>query len=469
MMLQSRFLGVFLRIVEGGVNAFSVALLAVSVLLVCFSLSLDCNVAELGGTVTEAVMLILALLLLYIAEGFQVGLLGVRHMTAESFTAAPKAFAIKQLVFPENETDFLSQLFLGQSFLVVLASFLIAQITTFPYFPSVSGCPPWVLDVFVRSGLPGVIMTVNLAQLLPSTQAQRDPRRWLNTTPCVYSAVRLSLLLARSGLLHCTYALCTVWEVFMFRLQSCRGYSPMADVADVEASTDSNGEDVKSCAGETDGSSLYRPMVVASTLIWGACAAFLCYNIAQGRSLLSSLQPSLIFVLVVCTWILVFYCEGLKVAVVGTSSLTRAEYLQQEFPLSIYNTLHGVRKEQENDGDSSLSSVADKEDVSRFLLGRQMIVVPCGFLLSNIFHFSGYGNGLVGFLLVGLGLPAMLATMQLAQLAPQVLAGRDPRAFLSLPLASLLVRFALCVEKLGLTRSAFLLSHALSPNTTTPE
>jgi len=96
-------------------------------------------------------------------------------------------------------------------------------------------------------------------------------------------------------------------------------------------------------------------------------------------------------------------------------------------------------------------------------------VVPCGFLLSNIFHFSGYGNGLVGFLLVGLGLPAMLATMQLAQLAPQVLAGRDARAFLSLPLASLLVRLALCVEKLGLTRSAFLLSHALSPNTTTPE
>ena len=388
-------------------------------------------------------------------------------MTADDMSAAPKALAIKHLIFPENsETDNLSQLFLGQSFLVVLASFLIAQITTFSTFPSVSGCPSWIIDVFVRSGLPGVIMTVNLAQLLPSTQAQRDPRPWLNTTPCVYSAVRLSVLLSRSGLLHCTYAICAALEVLVFRTQSCRGYFPMTDVvdvSDVEASSTSNSngqEDAKGCAG--DGSCLYRPMVGVSSLIWGACVAFLCYNIAQGRSLLSSLQPALIFFLVLATWIVVFYCEGLKVAIVGSSALTRTQYLAQNLPAAVYNALHGQKEQESEEGASS--SIADKEDVSKFLLGRQMVVVPCGFLLSNLFHFSGYGNGVLGFLLVGLGLPGMLATMQLAQLAPQVLAGRNDRAFLGLPLAAMLVRVALCIEKLGLTRSAFLLSRALSPS-----
>ena len=435
------------RTVDAVANVFSGCLLLFSVAFVAYGVSLDCNVAELGGAIPEAVLLLLALLLLYVAEGFQVGLLGVRHMTAENMAATPKALAIKHLIFPENvETNYLSHLFLGQSFLIVLASFLIAKMTTFSTFPSVSGCPSWVVHVFVRSGLPGVIMTVNLAQLLPSTQAQRNPSLWLNSTYGVYSAVRLSILLSQSGLLHCTYAICAVLEVLVFRTQSCRGYFPMTDVED---NSSSNGEEgAKGCAG--DGSCLYRLMVGASSLIWGASVVFLCYNIAQGRSLLSSLlQPVLIIFLVLATWLVVFYCEGLKVAIVGSSALTRSQYLAQDLPAAVYNALH--------------SRIDDKEDVAKFLLGRQMIVVPCGFLLSNLFHFSGYGNGVLGFLLVGLGLPGMLATMQLAQLAPQVLAGRNDRAFLGLPLAALLVRFALCIEKLGLTRSAFLLSRALSP------
>lgn len=170
------------HVMDVAANLFSVFLLLFSVVFVGLALSLDCNVAELGGTIPESVLLLLALLLLYVAEGFQVGLLGVRHMTADDMSAAPKALAIKHLIFPENsETDNLSQLFLGQSFLVVLASFLIAQITTFSTFPSVSGCPSWIIDVFVRSGLPGVIMTVNLAQLLPSTQAQRTGQQRVYT------------------------------------------------------------------------------------------------------------------------------------------------------------------------------------------------------------------------------------------------------------------------------------------------
>ena len=55
----------------------------------------------------------------------------------------------------------------------------------------------------------------------------------------------------------------------------------------------------------------------------------------------------------------------------------------------------------------------------------------------------------LSFLLVGLGLPGMLVMMQLAQLAPQVLASRHTKQFFNIPFAALLVGLALLIELFG--------------------
>jgi hypothetical protein len=93
-----------------------------------------------------------------------------------------------------------------------------------------------------------------------------------------------------------------------------------------------------------------------------------------------------------------------------------------------------------------------------------MLVVPAGFAIFQLTCFNtSYGelHNFAYYLLVGLGLPAMLVTMQLVQLAPQVLANRHPKALLNLPGSWALVGLALLVEKVGLTRCAYVLRGAI--------
>ena len=63
-------------------------------------------------------------------------------------------------------------------------------------------------------------------------------------------------------------------------------------------------------------------------------------------------------------------------------------------------------------------------------------------------------NPTLAFLLVGFGLPGMLVMMQLAQLAPQVLASRHTKQFLDIPGGRTIVRVALGIELLGITECA---------------
>ena len=63
-------------------------------------------------------------------------------------------------------------------------------------------------------------------------------------------------------------------------------------------------------------------------------------------------------------------------------------------------------------------------------------------------------NPTLAFLLVGFGLPGMLVMMQVAQLAPQVLASRHTKQFLDIPGGRALVRLALTIELLGITECA---------------
>jgi hypothetical protein len=99
------------------------------------------------------------------------------------------------------------------------------------------------------------------------------------------------------------------------------------------------------------------------------------------------------------------YYAGLKIAVIGSAHFTRKDLIDREYSTAIHDILAG------------------REDgIARFLLGRQLICVSMGFLISTITLFEAYENlnPALYFILVGLGLPGMLVTMQVARMAPQV-------------------------------------------------
>ena len=100
------------------------------------------------------------------------------------------------------------------------------------------------------------------------------------------------------------------------------------------------------------------------------------------------------------------------------------------------------------------------EGVKKFLLGRQLTVVPLGFFIASLTHFVGlkeeslpYG---LYFIIVTAGLPGVMILLQVAQLTPQLLAEQNNIAFINLPGCYLLARWALLVESFGIVNVTWL-------------
>ena len=291
--------------------------------------------------------------------------------------------------------------------------------------------------MLAKSGLPGVIVTVNCFQLLPSLIAQRYPSQFLNRTPLVFSTIRLALAIESIGIVETTYLIVNLLEVLFFK-RSKKGGLALTENID-------NNENIDESASSESLLSLKGLKKLFSLILFLSSAGFLLYNIIVGNSSLSDdVPPYALLIITLLIYLLVFYCEGLKIAIVSTCNLS----LEEQQMLG-YNT--NIKKSLSNGDDG----------VGRFLLGRQMIVVPLGFLISNItrFHSEMYEKMpiLINFLLIKLNLPSMLVMMQLSQLAPQVLANSYIKSFLSLIGANLLVKISLYIEVLGLTQASYVL------------
>ena len=118
--------------------ASSVAILCV--VIVFTGINGSYNTFHFGGPLFGFSLLICVLVLLACNEGFQVGILGIEHhcnkvIEDNGFIRAAK---IHRLMFKSNESK-LRQLLIGQSFLVVLSTFIIANLTTFTNFPEIKG------------------------------------------------------------------------------------------------------------------------------------------------------------------------------------------------------------------------------------------------------------------------------------------------------------------------------------------
>ena len=293
--------------------------------------------------------------------------------------------------------------------------------------------------MLAKSGFPGVIVTVNCFQLLPSLLAQRYPSQFLNRAPLVFTTIRLALAIESIGIVETTYLIVGLLESLFFKRSKKGGLALSENI-------DENFKESDEVASESKNLlSLKGLKKVFSLVLFLSSAGFLLYNMIVGNSSLSDDVPSYgLIIITLLIYLLVFYCEGLKIAIVSTCNLS----IEEQQMLG-YNT--NIKKSLSNGDDG----------VGRFLLGRQMIVVPLGFLISNItrFHSPMYAKMpvLINFLLIKLNLPSMLVMMQLAQLAPQVLANSYIKSFLSLIGANLIVIISLYIEVLGLTQASYVL------------
>lgn len=108
---------------------------------------------------------------------------------------------------------------IGQSFMVVLCSFTLAQLTTFPHYPNVFGMNDELFNVLFCSGLPGVVLTVVVGQLTPSLLAKEHPLGFLNI-PGIYHIVLIALYLEKSGITHFVYVLYGMLNSIFFQVSA---------------------------------------------------------------------------------------------------------------------------------------------------------------------------------------------------------------------------------------------------------
>lgn len=326
------------------------------------------------------------------------------------------------------------RLFLGQSFQVVLSTFIISQLTTFSLWDDDGSA----ISLLAQSGFAGVIVVVNMSQLLPSLIAQRYSAQFLNRVPFVYSAIRLALTIESIGIVETTYIIVDIFDYLFFN----RSTKSLAS-SEEEGSTSIKEEQrdvTQSCQERFQSIRAFKTTI--SLLLFLSSSSFLLYNIITNKSSLNMIPPYVLLLITLLVYMLVFYCEGLKIAIVSTCSLSIEQHHVLGYNTRIKTTL--------SNGDDC---------IGRFLLGRQMIVVPLGFLISNItrFHSVIYDDmpSFFYFVIIQLNLPSMLVMMQLAQLAPQVLANKHIKQFLNLIGGNLLVLIALHIEVLGLTQASY--------------
>lgn len=250
------------------------------------------------------------------------------------------------------------KLLMGQSFFVVVCSFTLANLTTFEHMPNFLGMHEATFSTLVRSGLPGIIIIINMAQLTPSLLAKEYPLRCLNI-PGMYSTIYAALSLESCGVVHFVYVLYGMLNYALFAPEAPEDELPSHHPYDSSSAHDRNptlpgpssglgstetdveGSRADGDAGETDAEdtgcvAAVEPVVAAatttayivkvafSTLLTVASVTFVVGSIGSGHSSVE-MSVGAAFMLALLVLAIVTYCEGLKVAVVSTTHLDSDE------------------------------------------------------------------------------------------------------------------------------------------------
>ena len=329
----------------------------------------------------------------------------------------------------------LKQLLIGQSFMVVTCSFLIAQLTAFPNLSidvllsilNVSNVTssPGVIDtvffIFVQSGLPGVIITVTFAQLLPSIFSKQYPLQFLNILG-VHTTIRVALMIENIGIVKFVYVIFYGFKLFFnqisndSRSRNDKDQSSLLDnsyhniflidddILEYEEN-ESPCEDVQTeknppsneNKGTHNADTIPRGyftvfmnifLTFASFCLTVCSIIFLVYGVYHGFSTFGEdIHPALQFIILGFVLLIVFYCEGLKIAIVSTAHLDHVAVQAKggnHNAVQIHQLLHpsppanneafhfhaegGVPGNDDTTGQDRKSPEVDH--VKRFLLGR---------------------------------------------------------------------------------------------------
>ena len=125
------------------------------------------------------------------------------------------------------------------------------------------------------------------------------------------------------------------------------------------------------------------------------------------------------YILALLALTVLFYLEGLMIAIVGT------QYWDPETFKDVYPRAYNIHK-----------FINKPDNVKRFIIGRQFFTVLTNFLLAQVFTFNSWHHGSVDpvlfYIAIQSGLVGVLIILSCAQLLPELLAAEYPLRFMNM-------------------------------------
>ena len=486
------------RVLEYIQYTYSTLLLLFSLVVVLYAMVTTTNSSNSSSTTTilsiVAVVLVFgtALASLAILEGTQGAVVGLQSVSTQHYaTTHPRTYQNTRLIHPPpphdnddndddddddtksnknddgNSTDNnrLERFIIGRQFLVVLVVFILNTLSSSPPGTTLFGGatdnnPPVLLldiltTIFLTNGVAAILITIVLGQLMSQIVSANCMLDFMNQRVVVRLVTQASLLVESSGLCHAVY----LFQRACGKLQQQQ--NPLStptstnddrqrEVASVVSSQTSVRFSQKSRTLWKDGFFWIRVLLSVSVLIF-SFAVTITALVQNQTKMWDGVPVAVSILLFVGLMMVVGMLEGLQIALFA---VIRRSDLQTNHPMAYQN---------------SQLILSRAHNLPAFLIGRQMLVTGCTFIVARITAINvnvdddeddnvwGVSDSVQYFFNTGL-LGAVITTI-MASLIWRVIAASYPVAFLSNPLVSILIRSCLYLEMSGVCSSAWLLAY----------
>jgi hypothetical protein len=357
-------------------------------------------------------------------EGGQGCLVGLQPIDKASYAAShPTTHRCTTMA---HNGDNLNRFIIGRQFLVVLVVFCFNLCCTTVEDAVVPGFSHRIIEVFLGSGLAVMLITVILAQLAAEVNATNCMLDFINT-PSMVVTTWVCLAVETSGLLHSVYLVQYCFAIFT-------GKSVTSDEPSRTAKE----------------SLFFWARVVFSLLLLSYAFAVTLSALLNGQTTMCAGLPDVasmaIFVGLIC---FLGMLEAMQIALFAVVNLPEED-------------LEGNPAAQAN-----CELAFRGQNFKAFLIGRQICVTTCMFLLARITTTAvdiqageetvlNVSSNIQYFF--NTGLPGALITTIVASLAWRITASSFPVAFMANPFVNVTIRLCLLLEASGVFSTAWLLA-----------
>jgi silicon transporter len=411
-------LGLVKAVISCGLLIFSVSLI--------FGLMADgqTRISQDVHPALAFVVLIGGITWLTMVEGGQGSLVGLAPVNGELFKEThPKTYVCTKLA---HSGDNLDRYLLGRQFMVVLTVFSVNMSAGPNADAELWGLPDWVINMFLGSGLAMILLTCMVGQLNSQVNGCSCMLDYINNYFAIFT-LYVAMAIEFSGLLHASYII----QILVAQMA---------------------GKPIESNEPPRSGAvaAFFWFRCLMSLAILGFCLAATLDALFAGKTTIWEQIPTgvsvVLFFVLMCV---VGLLEGMQIAFFAVARIPADERGNSIFAKKTCELLFKGRG----------------ENLAGFMIGRQLCVVSCMFVVARVTSIEiddgeenifGVSDGLQEFFNFGF-LGAIFLTIA-GSISWQLVASAFPLQFLANPLVYVFLRICLGLEATGLCQGAWVLA-----------